>query len=113
MLTKQLLGTARDSNAGPAGIHGFGHDFPFRHASDESKIGHPKSSELHVPSDRPRSQETTALRPGLSPSCPRDGVMPPEKRSRPEALYSKTWPDVRALNCRATAPPGSAVTVAP
>jgi len=54
-----------------------------------------------------------ALSPGLSPSCPREIVMPPWNSRRPSVPYTMVSPDVAEPNLRASAPSVSCCTVTP
>src|ERR1700730_4854498 len=56
---------------------------------------------------------TTAERPALSPSCPRDAVIPPLKSNLPEGAYHRTWPEPSTSNRWASRPPWSRITRRP
>jgi hypothetical protein len=54
-----------------------------------------------------------AERPTLSPSCPRDEVIPPLKSNFPEGAYSRTCPEPSTSNWCASPPPWSLITRRP
>src|SRR5581483_11410236 len=88
----------------------FGHAVSLAFAREAR--GHP-NTDVDLTAGRALTNETMALSPALSPSCPREPVIPPLKMRLPSRSKTNVKPEVSAPHRFASSPSTSVNTVTP